>query len=131
MPICGFNPLMLAGLRQFGEGLLAQAKKRVEKDKLSFIESIDAELEEMDIFLDILKQKDPVRHQALIGVTNLAQALYRPVQGVDLPDAEKQYLEALDRTNAFFKELDDMYYEKFLPGVPPREALKKLGEWIE
>ena len=128
MPLCGFNKKMIDGLRQFGEGLYDQAEKRAMEDNVSLRESFDNEVTEMDTFLAILAKKDPIRFQALTGITHLAQALYRNGQGLDQP--KDKFLEEFEKLLAFLVELDDKYYKELRPGTDPKTALQKLGEWI-
>ena len=128
MPLCGFNKKMISGLRQFGEGLYDQAEKRSVEDDVTLRKSFDNELTEMDIFLEILEKKDAARFQALIGITYLAQALYRNGQGKNEP--KKKFLREFEKLLNFLIEMDDKYYKDFRPGTDPKIALQKLGEWI-
>ena len=128
MPLCGFNKKMIDGLRQFGEGLYEQAEKRAAEDGVSLRTSFENEVEEMDFFLQILSENSN-RLQGLIGVTNLAQFLYRNVQGLEQP--KEQFLKGSEKLLAFLVKMDDKYYKELRPGVNPTHALTKLGEWIE
>jgi hypothetical protein len=128
MPLCGFNKKMISGLQQFSEGLYDQAEKRAVEDNIPLRKSFDNEMVEMDIFLDILSKKNPISTQALTGITQLAQALYRNGQGLDQP--KEQFFERFGRLLDFLVELDDKYYKEFRPNTDPEVALKKLGEWI-
>lgn len=128
MPLCGFNKKMIDGLRQFSEGLYDQAEIRAKEDGVSLRESFDNEIAEMDIFQQILSKKDFIRLQALIGVAHYAQSLYRNGQGLDCP--KEKFFEAFEKQLGFFVELDDKYYKELRPGIDPKTALQKLGEWI-
>ena len=44
MPLCGFNPKMLAGLTLFAQGLYEQADKRAKEDNCSLEKSYNSEI---------------------------------------------------------------------------------------
>lgn len=129
MPLCGFNSKMLAGLRQFGEGLYEQAEKRAKGDSCTLRESFDNEIKEMDAFFAILSTKDQKKYQELIGVAHLAQALYRNAQGLEEP--KEKFFAELGNAIDLFVKIDEKYYGELRPGNDPIEALKGLGEWLD
>ena len=128
-PLCGFKPRMIAGIREFGEGIFEQAKEKAKKDGLSLHQSVDVEIEETGLFLEMLTAQDPEKHEALISVAHLARALYRNAQGSDQP--EKAFLDGIEHLTDFLKELDDTYYREFRPGNSAEVAIKQLGEWVQ
>lgn len=129
MPLCGFKPKMIEGIAKFGEGIFEQAQQKAKDDGLPLRQSVDVEIEETSMFIEMLMGIDPRKHEALIGVAHLARAFYRNAQGLDQP--EKAFLDGVKRLLVFLQELDDKYYRDFLPGNSPQVAIKKLGEWIQ
>ena len=57
MPLCGFNPKMLAGLTMFSQGLYEQAVKRQKEDGIPIERAFEIEVEEMNIFLTKLDER--------------------------------------------------------------------------
>ena len=131
MPLCGFNRKMLDGLRQFGEGLFDQALKRAQDDSLSLPDSVKAEIEEMNIFLDILSvPSESARVNTVLGVTLVARASYWAAQGETEEEIRSNFMRKLDENIAFLRRMDAKYYDEFRPGREPEDALKLLCEWI-
>lgn len=128
MPICGFKPRMIAGIKEFGEGIFEQAKEKAKEDGLTLAQSVDVEIEETGMFLEMLQSLDSEKHEALIGVAHLARAMYRNAQGVGQP--ERAFLKGVGDLLVLLKNLDDKYYQDFRPGNTPRDAITKLGEWL-
>ena len=128
MPLCGFKPRMIAGIKEFGEGIYEQAVQKAREDGLSLRQSVDAEIEETGMFLKML-MTNPEKYEALIGVAHLARALYRNAQGLEQPG--EAFLGGVKRLLVLLEELDDKYYRDFRPGNSPRVAIEKLGEWLE
>jgi hypothetical protein len=129
MPMCGFNPAMLDGLRKFGEGLWQQAEARAQADSLTLLESITQEIAEMDIFLRILAGKDDLKYQAVVGAAHLAQALYRNARGAENP--RESFRQGLEEAIALFMAIDRKYYDELRPNTAPKQALKQLGQWLQ
>lgn len=127
-PLCGFKPRMIAGIKEFGEGIFEQAKEKAKKDGLNLRQSVDVEIEETGMFIDMLKAQDPKKYEALIGVAHLARAMYRNAQGQDQP--EKAFRDGLERLINLLPELDLKYYNEYRPGNSPQVAIKMLGEWL-
>jgi len=128
-PLCGFKPRMIAGIKEFGLGIFQQAKQKAQDDGLSLRQSVDVEIEETSMFIDMLKSQDPEKHEALIGVAHLARALYRNAQGSDQP--EKAFLDGVTRLINFLPELDEKFYNEYRPGNTAEVAIKMLGEWMQ
>ena len=57
MPLCGFNPKMLAGLTLFAQGLYEQADKRAKEDNCSLEKSYNSEINEMTILLEKMDEE--------------------------------------------------------------------------
>ncbi|MDB4984133.1 MAG: hypothetical protein JWM20_312 [Patescibacteria group bacterium] len=129
MPLCGFNQKMLDGLGLFAEGLWEQAIKRSEEDKVSIEESLKQEIKEMNIFKEILAEKDPKKVQGLHGIAFLAQALYG--HALDTDSHKESYDQGFARERKLFQDVDAKYYDELRPSFGPEEALRKLGEIIE
>ena len=129
MPLCGFNQKMIDALRLFGEGLYVQAEKRAKEDKLSVPEALDQEIDEMDTFLKILGEKDPLKVQAIVGITKIARAMYVGAQGSNNP--HQAFNETLENLLAFLIQMDNEYYERLRPSAGPKTALHRLGAWID
>ena len=130
MALCGFNEKMLDGLHLFGEGLYDQAEIRTGLDNASLRQVFENEIEEMKYFLETLSDKDPIKYQSLVAITNLAQALYRNGQGLDEP--KNAYLIALDQTIDCCMAMDEKYYNELRPKASnPKIALGQLGDWTD
>jgi len=129
MPLCGFNQMMLEGLRQFGEGLYEQAQVRAHRDGLSLHESFDAEIEEMNIFIGILLAKNHAVYRPLLGIAYLAQSLYRNGQGET--DPKMTYDKGLERMLCMFECIDEKYYNELRLKHDSKTALRLLGEWMD
>ncbi len=129
MAMCGFNKKMLDGLKLFGEGLYDQAVKNAAKNSLSLRESFEWEVQEMDIFIPIVAQKSAAKFQALRGIAEYAQSLYKNAQGLD--DPKNTYFEALNENLEYFVEVDRVYYDELFPKIgKQKEALEELGKWM-
>ena len=128
-PLCGFKPRMIAGIREFGEGIFEQAKEKAVKDGLTLRQSVDVEIEETSMFIEMLKSHEPEKNEALIAVAHLARAMYRNAQGLD--DPEKAFLDGVTRLINFLPELDEKYYNEYRPGNSAEVAIKMLGEWMQ
>lgn len=129
MPMCGFNAKMIAGLKEFGEGLYEQALIRARDDRVSLRDSFSNEITEMDIFLSVLADADCKEKQPLMGIAYLAQALYRNGEGLDDPEAA--FKEGAEGFWKFFIRVDEVYYDDLRPKHPPEEALQLLGARLD
>lgn len=124
MPMCGFNQKMFQGLREFGEGLWDAAVERATADGLSLRESFDQEIAEITLFVDLLSRRSQPP-QALIGIANLTQALYRNGRGLEEP--KDHFFQGMEKMIQEFAALDHQYYQNLLPRASSRwQAMEQL-----
>ena len=121
MPFCGFDKRMLDGLDMFYEGLIRAVENKSKKRRVSLDKILEEEMNEMHMFSQELNNlNNKISRQSLMGVTYLAQALYKGAA-----DYSKQknipLSEALKEQKAHLRSLfykTDEYYETRCRGKP-------------
>ena len=127
MPMCGFTKEMLDGLDMLYEGLI----KAVEKESIE--QALGKEINDMHAFIGELDNlENSFDRQALMGITNLGQSLYRGAvnlseqKGISLQESlreQKKHLREL------FYRTDETYYRECENTANPMyNLIKKINE---
>lgn len=132
MPLCGFDKKMLDGLEMFYDGLIDAVERKTKLKGIRLEEVVAKEINDMHAFLrELEKLENPNDRQALIGVTNLAQALYigaanHSQKGVLHPSLELTLPDTKARYKKLFEETDRKYEEECKDKANPMSYLVDL-----
>lgn len=125
MPLCGFSPKMLEGLRVFQEGLVEHGLfQRSKETNQTVQERLEEELSDMGRFsVETHRIENPELRALTESLSKFAQSLYKLARkkGID------NYKQTAKEVNNFFIEMDAKFYGE-LQGKP--EDMKKLAEHL-
>ena len=125
MPLCGFSPKMLEGLRAFQEGLVEHGLfQRSKETNQTVQERLEEELSDMGRFsVETHRIENPELRALTESLSKFAQSFYKLARkkGID------NYKQTAKEVNNFFIEMDAKFYGE-LQGKP--EDMKKLAEHL-
>ncbi len=127
MPLCGFNPKMFQGLRQFADGLWDQIEKRSREEKKPIMEMLRAEVEEMNLFEEALSKRDPSRStKEILGVSHIAREMYQ--RSLESQNHKEAFFSGVEELIARYAKMDEKYYGEYRDTLGIPAALEKLAK---
>jgi hypothetical protein len=140
MPLCGFNPKMVEGLRLFSVGLMEATLERGRSKQQADAFAIDVEVSEIELFLDEMetmfgrdREMSNEVARMIAGVALFSQGFLRRVRAA-APEENSDLSIVSDRCSAEIANLLDeleIKHQELKVRFSAAETMRRSVEWIE